>query len=167
VIAPAPLGRIWTGTLLLLLAASCGSISSTAGAGGAGGVVGGSGGGTATGGVSGTGGTHGGSGGQGGGPSCDKIQADYKVALTAARACSPDATNQCQKSVPNALGCNGCATFVNDDSNLSQFSNEWDQAGCSQNQACTNIACVAPKSATCRASDAGGALCVDQLLATP
>jgi hypothetical protein len=159
--------RLW---IAALLAASCGTVTNSGGTGGAGGGVsgtGGAGGAPATGGVSGTGGTHGGTGGQGGGPSCDEIQAEYKVALATARACSPDATNQCQKSVTNALGCNGCPTFVNDDSGLSAYSDEWNQAGCNQNQVCTNIACLAPRSAVCRASDAGGALCADQLAATP
>jgi hypothetical protein len=136
---------IWIAALLL--AASCGTVTSSGGTGGANGT--------------------GGAGGQGGGSTCDKIQAQYKAALTAARACSPDATNQCQKNVPDALGCNGCPTFVNDDSNLSPFSDQWNQAGCNQGQVCPAIACVAPKSATCRASDAGGGLCVDQLVATP
>jgi hypothetical protein len=69
--------------------------------------------------------------------------------------------------VTSALGCSGCPTFVNDDSNLGQFSDAWNQAGCNQGQVCPAIACVAPKSGICRASDAGGALCVDQLVATP
>jgi len=131
----------------LLLAASCGTITSSGGTGGAGGASG--------------------TGGQGGGTACATIQANYKAALMAARACSPDATNQCQKGVQNALGCNGCPTFVNDDSNLGQFSDQWGKANCDQSQVCTNIACVSPKSAVCRASDAGGAFCVDQLAATP
>lgn len=141
------------GIAALLLAASCGTVTSSGGTGGAGGASG-------TGGIPGSGGT-------GGASACAKIQADYKVALTAARACSPDATNQCQKSVESALGCTGCPTFVNDDSNLGQLSDEWSKANCDQSQVCPAIACLAPKSALCRASDAGGALCVDQLAATP
>lgn len=132
----------------LLLGASCGTVTSSGGTGGAGGATGGT-------------------GGQAGSATCATIQADYRAALTAARACSPDATNQCQKNVPNALGCNGCPTFVNDDSKPGTFSDAWNQAKCDQSQACTNIACVSPKSAVCRASDAGGASCVDQLAATP
>jgi hypothetical protein len=126
---------------LLLLAASCGTVTSSGGTGGAGGT--------------------GGTGGQGGGSSCDKIQAQYNVALTAARACSPDATNQCQKSVTSALGCSGCPTFVNDDSNLGQFSDQWSKANCDQGVVCPAIACLQPKSGVCKASDAGGTLCVD------
>jgi hypothetical protein len=145
--------RSWPlGIAALLWAAACGTVTSSGGTGGAGGA---------------TGGTQGGTGGQGGAAACAKIQADYKVALTAARACSPDATNQCQKNVESALGCTGCPTFVNDDSNLGQFSDEWNKANCDQGQVCPAIACVAPKSAVCRASDAGGALCADQLAATP
>ena len=150
--------RTYIAIAALLLAASCGSISST--------NDGGSGGSRGTGGTTGSGGNQGG-GGQGGGPSCDQIQAAYKAALAVARACSVDGTNQCQKTAESALGCTGCPTFVNDDSGLSQFSNEWNQAGCNQNEVCPAIACLAPRAATCKASDAGGATCVDSFLATP
>jgi hypothetical protein len=142
------------GIAALLLAASCGTVTSSGGTGGAGGANG-------TGGSA-TGGTQGGTGGQGGAATCAKIQADYKVALAAARVCSPDATNQCQKGVQSALGCTGCPTFVNDDSTLGQFSDQWGKANCDQGVVCPAIACVQPKSAVCRAADAGGALCVDQ-----
>jgi hypothetical protein len=148
------------GILALLLAASCGTVTSSGGTGGAGGASG-------AGGANATGGTQGGTGGQGGASACAKIQADYKAALTVARVCSPDATNQCQKDVQSALGCTGCPTFVNDDSNLGQFSDQWSKANCDQGQVCPGIACVSPKSGLCRAADAGGALCVDQLTATP
>jgi hypothetical protein len=143
--------RTYLAIATLLLAASCGSISSTSD-GGRGGAPG-------TGGATGTGGT--------GGLTCDQLQADYQAALGTARECSVGGTNQCQKTVTSALGCNGCPTFVNDDSGLSQYQNAWNQGGCSQNQVCANIACLAPKAATCKASDAGGAACVDSLVATP
>jgi hypothetical protein len=152
--------RTYLAIATLLLAASCGSISSTRNDAGQGGSPG-------TGGAIGTGGNRGG-GGNGGstsGPSCDQIQAAYRAALATARACSVDSTNQCQKMVSSGLGCNGCPTFVNDDSGLSQYENAWNQAGCGQNQICAAIACLAPKAATCRASDAGGGTCVDSLLA--
>jgi hypothetical protein len=145
----------------LLLAASCGSVSSINSDGGRGGSPG-------TGGSTGTGGNQGGSsGGSTGGLTCEQIQADYQAALATARECSVGGTNQCQKTVTNALGCNGCPTFVNDDSGLSQYQNAWNQGGCSQNQVCANIACLAPRAATCKASDAGGATCVDSFVATP
>jgi hypothetical protein len=152
----------------LLLAASCGSISSTSD-GGRGGSPG-TGGATGPGGSGGTGGGGsggGGSGGSTGGLTCDQIQAAYRAALATARACSVGAANQCQKTVSSALGCNGCPTFVNDDSGLSQYENAWNRGGCGQNQVCANIACLAPKAATCKASDAGSATCVDSLIATP
>lgn len=150
--------RSYLALMTLLLAASCGSVTSIAEDGGRGGAPG-------TGGATGTGGNHGGGG--NGGTSCSQIQSAYQAALTTARACSVGATNQCQKTVPNALGCNGCPTFVNDDSALSQYDNAWNQAGCNQDQVCTNIACLAPKSAACKAADAGGATCVDSFVATP
>jgi hypothetical protein len=148
--------RSYIGIATLLLAASCGSVSSLPNDGG----QGGSGGATGTGGI-------GGNGGSTGGPTCDQIQAAYQAALAAARECSVDGSNQCQKTVASGLGCGGCPTFVNDDSGLSQYDNAWNQAGCGQNQGCPAIACLAPKSATCKASDAGGAACVDSFLSTP
>lgn len=146
----------------LLLAASCGSVSAIGNDGGQGGSPG-------TGGSTGTGGTHGsgGNGGSTGGPSCAQIQAAYQAALTTARECSVGGTNQCQKMVPSALGCGGCPTFVNDDSGPSQLEDAWTKAGCGQNQICADGACLAPGVATCKASDAGGATCIDYLLVKP
>ena len=146
----------------LLLAASCGSVTAIGHDGGQGGSPG-------TGGATATGGSHGsgGDGGSTGGASCQQIQAAYQTALATARECSLDATNQCQKTVASALGCGGCPTFVNDDSELSQLSNAWNQAGCNQNLLCADGACLAPRAATCKASDAGGSTCVDSFLATP
>ncbi len=154
--------RSYIAIVTLLLTASCGSVTAI-------GTDGGQGGSPGTGGATATGGTHGsgGNGGAAGGPSCAQIQGAYQAALATARACSIDGTNQCQKTVTSALGCGGCPTFVNDDSGLSQYDNEWNQAGCGQNQVCPAIACLAPKTATCKASDAGGAACVDSFLATP
>jgi hypothetical protein len=154
--------RSYIAMVTLLLAASCGSVTAIGHDGGQGGSPG-TGGATATGGTPGSGG----SGGSAGGPSCAQIQTAYAAAVASARACSVDGTNQCQKMVASALGCNGCPTFVNDDAGLSQYDNEWNQAGCDQNQVCTNIACLAPRAATCKASDAGGATCVDSFVATP
>ncbi|HVV50822.1 MAG TPA: hypothetical protein VHO06_14245, partial [Polyangia bacterium] len=117
-----------------------------------------------TGGGAATGGAQGG-GGQSGGLTCDQIQADYAVALDKARDCSPNASNQCQKMASSELGCTGCPTFVNDTSGLSALEAEWTQGQCGQGQVCPNIACIAPKSATCKAGDGGGsAKCVDATL---
>ena len=153
--------RSYIGVATLLLIASCGSVSPIVSDGGQGGSPG-TGGATATGGTQGSGG----SGGSAGGPSCEQIQTAYQAALVTARECSVGGTNQCQKMVASGLGCGGCPTFVNDDSGLSQYDNAWNQAGCGQNQLCPAIACLAPKTATCKASDAGGATCVDSFLAT-
>ena len=154
--------RSYIAIATLLLVASCGSVSAISNDGGQGGSPG-TGGATATGGTRGSGGN----GGAAGGPSCEQIQTTYKAALATARECSVGGTNQCQKLVTSALGCNGCPTFVNDDSGLSQYDNAWNQAGCGQNQVCSAIACLAPKAATCKVRDAGGAACIDSLLATP
>ena len=143
-----------------LAAAACGSISSTAADGG------GKGGASGTGGATGAGGNPG-TGGQTSGLSCDQIQADYKLALAKARQCTSGATNQCQQMASTLLGCNGCPTFVNDESGLSAPEAAWNQAKCDQGQVCTNIACLSPKGGACRAGDGGGAICIDTLTATP
>lgn len=147
-------------SILTIEAASCGSISSTATDAGA------KGGASGTGGATGAGGNQG-SGGQTGGLSCDQIQADYKLALAKARQCTAGAANQCQQMASTLLGCNGCPTFVNDESGLSAPEAAWNQAKCDQSQVCTNVACVSPKGGACRAGDGGGAICVDTLVATP
>jgi len=155
--------RLLVGVAILSAAAACGSISSSATDGGTsatGGTVG-------AGGTAGTGGTPGSGGTGGSGMTCAQIQNAYKVALVKARACTINATNQCQKTASTELGCNGCPTFVNDDSSLGQLESQWNQAQCDQMQVCTNIACLSPAAATCRAGDGGGALCVDVLPATP
>lgn len=144
---------------LTLVASACGSVTVTGGAGGQPGAGGrGSGG-------SGTGGTKGGSGGTTG-TSCAQLESDYSVELQKAKMCSPDASNQCQQTAPDALAC-GCPTFVNDRSALDQLQTRWNQAGCQNTTLCPAIACVAPKGASCRASDAGGASCSDTTVATP
>lgn len=130
--------------LFSIAAVGCGSISSTATDGGGQGGAGGS-----------------------GGLTCNQIQADYKVALAKARQCSTVAANQCQQMASTQLGCNGCPTFVNDQSGLSALETAWNQAKCDQSQVCTNVACLSPKGGVCRAGDAGGAICVDTLVATP
>ena len=90
-------------------------------------------------------GTGGGKGGQGG-ESCDKIASDYASAMTAAKMCTPGATNQCQKLVDGTIGCSGCRQYVNDATMLDQIQNQWDGQGCTQ--LCSAIACVTPPS-TC------------------
>ena len=144
---------------LTLVASACGSITTTGGAGGQTGT-----GGRGAGG-SGAGGTNGGSGGSPG-ESCAQLQSDYSVELAKAKMCSPNASNQCQQTAPDALAC-GCETFVNDRSSLDQLQTRWNQAGCQNTTVCPAIACIAPKGAACRTSDAGGASCVDPTVATP
>ena len=137
---------------LLLLAASCGSVTSRANDGGTGGYSG-------TGLTNGTGGTGG-----SGGTTCDQIQSAYKAALAVARKCFVGGLiDQCPKMVTNALGCGGCPTFVDDDSGTSQIENAWNQARCGQSQVCTDGPCRVPQGATCEPSDAGGGICVDSV----
>jgi hypothetical protein len=142
--------------LLTLSLVACGSITTTGGTGGAGG---GTGQGGATGGAGpGTGGT-GGTGGAGG-ASCAQLQTEYASALARAKTCSPNLASQCGKTAPDQLAC-PCPTFVNDTAGLDAIKARWSQAGCQDSTVCPAIACVSPRSATCRPSDAGGASCVD------
>jgi hypothetical protein len=123
-----------------------GAGGSATGAGGNTGAGGSGAGGDATG--AGGSGTGGGQGGQGG-ESCDKLASDYAGALTAAKACTPGATNQCQKLVDGTIGCSGCKAYVNDTTTLDQIQNQWDSQGCVR--VCSAIACVTPPS-TCTGS---------------
>jgi hypothetical protein len=92
----------------------------------------------------------GGTGGQGGGQSCDALESDYGSALTAAKKCTPSATNQCQQLVNNSLSCPDCKQYVNDTSTLTAIQTEWDNQNCgSSPHACPAIACVVPTASVC------------------
>ena len=147
-------------TLLALFASACGSITTITDAGGPGGTGGH---------VAGTGGAAGRFGGGTGGnsgTSCAQLESDYATELSKAKICSPNASNQCQQTAPNALAC-GCETFVNDRSALDQLQSRWNEAGCQNTTVCPAIACVMPRGATCRPGDGGAATCQDSLVATP
>jgi hypothetical protein len=141
-----------------------GSVTGTGGAGGGGNATGaggsatggrkGSGGDGAQGGTPGTGGGKG-QGGQGGAASCDTLATDYSNALTAAKKCTPGATNQCQQLVDNSISCPGCKTYVNDVTTLDTIQTEWTAAGCgSATHLCPQIACVVPVQSTCTSTSA-------------
>ncbi|HXU60119.1 MAG TPA: hypothetical protein VN962_00360 [Polyangia bacterium] len=146
--------------LLVLFASACGSITTV----GDGGPPGGSGGHLP--GTGGAAGRFGGGTGGNSGTSCTQLESEYATELAKAKTCSPNASNQCQQTAPNALAC-GCETFVNDRSGLDQLQSRWNQAGCQGSTLCPAIACVMPRAASCRAGDGGGASCQDSLVATP
>ena len=99
-------------------------------------------------GQTGQGGTQGGQGGST--QSCTQIQAQYTSALSAAKACSPDAFGQCQQLVETSLSCRGCQSYVNDTTELDAIAASWMAAGCDQMHAiCPAFACVAPQSSRC------------------
>lgn len=131
----------------------------TGGASATGGQVG-TGGETATGGKTGAGGSatggHGaGGGGTGGagGKACDALETDYNTALTAAKKCTPGATNQCQQLVGSSLSCPGCKQYVNDTTALSAIQTAWDSQNCSSvPRACPAIACIVPTNSVCASS---------------
>jgi hypothetical protein len=98
---------------------------------------------------SGTGGA-GGSAGSTGGKSCDALETDYGTALTAAKKCTPGATNQCQQLVNSSLSCPGCKQYVNDTTALTAIQAEWDSQSCgSMLRVCPAIACVVPTTSVC------------------
>lgn len=142
--------------LAILLASGCGSVTTIGGGGGGqGGTSGQNGRGGSGGSGKGTGGT--------GGESCAQIETAYATALQQAKSCSLGASNQCQQTAPSSLAC-GCDTFVNDRSMLDTLQSRWNQANCQNGALCPAIACIMPKSASCRATDAGGPACADNLL---
>ncbi|HSS39141.1 MAG TPA: hypothetical protein VLT58_10260, partial [Polyangia bacterium] len=124
--------------------------------GGSGGAGGGSGGVSGQGGMPGTGGKT--------GTTCADLQTAYAAALARAKSCSPNGSNQCQDTAPSSLDC-GCETFVNDKTMVDQIQSSWNQAGCqNMTSLCPAIACVRPKSGSCRPADGGGSSCVDVLV---
>jgi hypothetical protein len=133
-----------------------GGATATGGQVGTGGQIG-TGGATATGGKTGTGGSatggHGAGGngtGGAGGKGCDALESDYGSALTAAKKCTPGATNQCQQLVGSSLSCPGCKQYVNDTTALSAIQTAWDSQNCSSvPHVCPAIACVVPTTSVC------------------
>ncbi len=106
--------------------------------------------GSATGGHGAGGSGTGGGGGQGGDKGCNALESDYSTALTAAKKCTPGATNQCQQLVNNSLACPGCKQYVNDTTALSAIQTAWDNQNCSAvPHACPAIACVVPTTSVC------------------
>jgi hypothetical protein len=140
---------------LVSLFPACGSVTMTSGTGGQNGS-----GGTGTGGKA-TGGNHG-SGGTGtGGATCSQLQDEWAAALQQARSCSVGSGGgQCDQQAASTLGCD-CQTYVNDKSPLDPILSRWDAQGCQAQAVCPAIACLAPRSGACRASDAGGGTCAD------
>jgi hypothetical protein len=150
--APATGGQIGSGG-----APATGGQVGSGGAPATGGQVG-TGGQTASGGQTGTGGSAtggqgaggSGTGGQAGGTGCDALETDYDTALTAAKKCSPGASNQCQQLVDTSLSCPGCKQYVNDTTMLSAIQTAWDNQSCSSvGHVCPEIACVVPTTSVC------------------
>ena len=109
-----------------------------------------------------------GAGGAGGsGPSCAQIQKAFQIALANAKSCVVGGTGYCGVVTSDKLDC-GCPTHVNDTKAIDPIRTQWAQGSCSSG-VCTNIACVAYKSATCTVPSGGTApVCTDSLsLPTP
>lgn len=96
-----------------------------------------------------------------GGESCDQLSADYATAVTAARACTPGAPNQCQSTVsatPSACPPNGCGpqAYVNDASSVNAVQTRW-LSQCGGGVACPKIVCLPPAVAVACVPVDGGA----------
>jgi hypothetical protein len=81
-----------------------------------------------------------------GGESCDELSVDYTAAVTAARACTPGAPNQCQATVgATASACppNGCGpqAYVNDATGVNAVGTRW-RLQCGGGVACPKIICL-------------------------
>ena len=81
-----------------------------------------------------------------GSESCDQLSADYTAAVTAARACTPGASNQCQSTVsatPSACPPNGCGpeAYVNDAAGVNAVHARW-LSQCGGGVACPKIVCL-------------------------
>jgi len=64
-----------------------------------------------------------------GGRTCAQLQSDYEQSLSAALACTPGATNQCQQAVPVSF-CAGCNRYVNDATMLDGITTQLVNQGC-------------------------------------
>jgi hypothetical protein len=74
----------------------------------------------------------------------------YATALTKAKMCSANASNQCQFLVSTSLSCPGCMTHVNDTGEIASLQIMYQQAGCnSMPHVCPAIACVNPGTGAC------------------
>jgi hypothetical protein len=87
-----------------------------------------------------------------GGRTCAQLQSDYEQSLSAALACTPGATNQCQQAVPVTF-CAGCNRYVNDATTLDGITTQLVNQGCVH---CEGLdVCVQTGPYTCVASDGG------------
>lgn len=113
---------------------------------------------------------------------CDALQAKYREALAEAKQCNPlwnivDCADMvdcrvprpCTLTMPNALGCSGCPTYVNTTNGLAietlkRVQLEWSRAGCDINLDCMRMFCPVPQGAGCKADRTAGSsagTCVD------
>jgi hypothetical protein len=90
------------------------------------------------------------------GRSCEQLANDFLAARSAASACTPGASNQCQATVPVTL-CAGCNWYVNDASQVQPIVAQFFAQGCDKNgaTACTFYNCIQVAPFTCVANDGG------------
>jgi hypothetical protein len=103
--------------------------------------------------AAGAGGSTAGTGGAGG-SECERLRAEYGVALEKARGCDSGSTDQCStSSTLPSLGC-GCPVLVNSKSEFTTLAKQkyqaFQNAMCDAGPVC-EIACLEPISATCAA----------------
>jgi hypothetical protein len=83
---------------------------------------------------------------------CAQLQSDYEQSLSAALACTPGATNQCQQAVPVTF-CAGCNRYVNDATTLDRITTQLVNQGCVHCEGLDLCAQTGPYA--CVANDAG------------
>ena len=81
---------------------------------------------------------------------CAMYEADFRNALTRARACNPMLKLQCQMTSATSLSCSGCKVWVNSSVELDAIRTQWNDAGCQKCQrVCPAIACRAVTTGVC------------------
>ena len=107
---------------------------------------------------------------------CWSLNTAYINTIDKAKACNPfvmSPVNQCGMSIPTALFCPMCSTFVNAANTaalqaLKTIEAKWLALQCDQLEVmCPMMACQASTSATCMPTAGSAGSCVDDLPPTP
>jgi hypothetical protein len=92
---------------------------------------------------------------------CAQLEADYVVAVEAAKACDPtSSTPQCAKVVIPTL-CGGCSTLVNDTALPTSVRIAWDKVPCPLPPRCGPTCLPTHAAARCLPTSDGAGRCVD------
>jgi len=84
------------------------------------------------------------------GGACEKLENDFRAALTRARMCNPTLKSQCLMTSATGLRCSGCKVWVNSNVELNAIRAMWNNAGCQTcPKMCPAIACRNITTGTC------------------